>query len=148
LHAALARAIENLAENPYQDTLAALAWMVADRLLEFRIATPVNSLDGEFHDKLGQFHDAHGNIIAFHGSPNDSERACHNYESLSCFYSWMDQREQQRTLDSVQRFSRLWENRDVNVRVFPLPEAIRRNLVKFTEYHPRPYTSPAPKRQE
>lgn len=147
LHAALTKSIEDLAGDLSQDTLAALAWMVADGLLEFRIATPANNLDGDFHDKFGQFHDEHGNVIAFHGSPNDSERAFHNYESVSCFYSWLDQREQQRTLDSVERFSRLWENRDVNVRVFPLPEAIRRNLVKFTEHHPRPYTT-APKRQE
>lgn len=147
LHAALTKSIEDLAGDLSQDTLAALAWMVADGLLEFRIATPANNLDGDFHDKFGQFHDEHGNVIAFHGSPNDSERAFHNYESVSCFYSWLDQREQQRTLDSVERFSRLWENRDVNVRVFPLPEAIRRNLVKFTEHHPRPYTQ-ASKRQE
>jgi superfamily II DNA or RNA helicase len=147
LYAALVKSIEDLARDLSQDALAALAWMVADGLLEFRIATPANSLDGDFHDKFGQFHDAHGNIVAFHGSPNDSERAFHNYESVSCFYSWLDQREQQRTLDSVERFLRLWENRDLNVRVFPLPEAIRRSLVKFTEYNPRPYT-PAPKRQE
>ncbi|WP_394538810.1 DEAD/DEAH box helicase family protein [Lysobacter enzymogenes] len=147
LHAALAKSVEDLAEELSQDALAALAWMVADELLEFRIATPANNLDGDFHDKFGQFHDAHGNVVAFHGSPNDSERAFHNYESVSCFYSWLDQREQQRALDSVERFSRLWENRDFNVRVFPLPEAIRRNLVKFTEHHPRPYTS-SPKRHE
>ena len=147
LHAALAKSIENLAGDLSQDTLAALAWMVADGLLEFRIATPANNLDGDFHDKFGQFHDAHGNVVAFHGSPNDSEKAFHNYESVSCFYSWLDPREQRRTQDSVERFLRLWENRDPNVRVFPLPEAIRRNLVKFTERHPRPYTA-APKGQE
>lgn len=147
LHAALAKSIEDLAGDLSRDTLAALAWMVADGLLEFRIATPANNLDGDFHDKFGQFHDAHGNVVAFHGSPNDSERAFHNYESVSCFYSWLDPREHQRTHDSVERFLRLWENRDVNVRVFPLPEAIRRNLVKFTERHPRPY-SPASIRKE
>ncbi len=146
LHAALVKTIEDLSGDLSKDALAALAWMVADELLEFRIATPANNLDGDFHDKFGQFHDAHGNVVAFHGSPNDSERAFHNYESVSCFYSWLDQREQQRALDGVERFLRLWENRDVNVRVFPLPEAIRRNLVKFTEHHPRPYTA-APKRQ-
>ncbi|MGO1000109.1 DEAD/DEAH box helicase family protein [Lysobacter sp. CA196] len=147
LHAELAKSVEDLAGDLPQDSVALLAWMVADELLEFRIATPANNLDGDFHDKFGQFHDAYGNVVAFHGSPNDSEKAFHNYESISCFYSWLDSREKQRTKDSVERFLRLWENRDVNVRVFPLPEAIRRNLVKFTEYHPRPYT-PAPKRQE
>lgn len=149
LHAALAKSIEDLASDLTQDTLTALAWMVADGLLEFRIAMPANNLDGDFHDKFGQFHDAFGNVVAFHGSPNDSEKAFHNYESVSCFYSWLGDRENQRTQDGVERFSRLWENRDANVRVFPLPEAIRRNLVKFAERSDRPYRSkppePAPK---
>lgn len=147
LHAALRKSITDLAVDLYQDTLSALAWMVADELLEFRIAMPANNLDGDFHDKFGQFHDSHNNVVAFHGSPNDSERAFHNYESVSCFYSWLDTREHQRTQDSVERFLRLWENRDVNVRVFPLPEAIRRNLVKFAERAPRPYR-PVPPRKE
>ena len=147
LFAALTKSVEDLAGDLSQDTLTVLAWMVADELLEFRIAMPANNLDGDFHDKFGQFHDEYGNVVAFHGSPNDSERAFHNYESISCFYSWLDAREHQRTQDSVDRFLRLWENRDVNVRVFPLPEAIRRNLVKFAEKKMRPY-APSPIRKQ
>lgn len=142
LYAALSHAVEQLAGDLSQDTLTALAWMVADGLLEFRIATPAGGLDGDFHDKFGQFHDANGNVVAFHGSPNDSEQAFRNYESISCFYSWLDARENQRVQDGVERFALLWENRDPNVRVFPLPEAIRRNLVQFTQHGPRPYTGP------
>lgn len=144
LHAALAQSVEALAGDLSADTLAVLAWMVADGLLEFRIAMPANSLNGDFHDKFGQFHDAHGNVVAFHGSPNDSEKAFHNYESISCFYSWIDAREGQRTQDSVDRFARLWENRDANVRVFLLPEAIKRNLVQFAERSSRPYGNKPP----
>ncbi len=142
LLAALTRSVDQLASDLTTDTLAALAWMVADGLLEFRIAMPAGGLDGDFHDKFGQFHDAHGNVVAFHGSPNDSEQAFRNYESISCFYSWLDARENQRAHDGVERFSRLWENRDPNVRVFPLPEAIKRNLVQFTQHSHRPYSRP------
>lgn len=145
LLAALSRSVDQLAGDLSADTLTALAWMVADELLEFRIAMPAGGLDGDFHDKFGQFHDAHSNVVAFHGSPNDSEQAFRNYESISCFYSWLDARENQRAQDGVERFSRLWENRDPNVRVFPLPEAIKRNLVQFTQRGSRPYT-PAPDR--
>lgn len=143
LHAALSRTIEQLASDFTSDTLTALAWTVADGLLEFRIAIPAGDLDGDFHDKFGQFHDADGNAIAFHGSPNDSERAFRNYESISCFYSWMDAREAERVRLEIERFDRLWSNRDANVRVYPLPDAIRRNLVEFTQRSPRPYSRPA-----
>jgi len=142
LHAALSRTIEELASDLTDDTLTALAWAVADGLLEFRIAVPAGDLDGDFHDKFGQFHDADGNAIAFNGSPNDSERAFRNYESISCFYSWLDERESKRVDLEIERFSRVWSNCDANVRVYPLPDAIRRNLVQFVERGPRPYRKP------
>lgn len=143
LHTALSRTIEELASDFTDDTLTALAWAVADGLLEFRIAIPAGDLDGDFHDKFGQFHDIDGNAIAFNGSPNDSERAFRNYESISCFYSWLDERESKRVDSEVERFSRVWSNRDANVRVYPLPDAIRRNLVQFVERGSRPYRKPA-----
>lgn len=146
LHGALSRSMEELAKDMEGDTLAALAWMVADALLEFRIAIPTGDLDGDFHDKFGQFHDEEGNSIAFHGSPNDSERAFRNYESISCFYSWVDEREARRVASEIARFRRVWENRDVNLRVYELPEAIRRNLVQFTERSDRPYKKPPERR--
>ncbi len=40
LRAALNQALEDLEQDLARDTLAALAWMVADGLLEFRIAIP------------------------------------------------------------------------------------------------------------
>jgi hypothetical protein len=82
LREALQRTLEQLEADLEADTLGAFAWMVADGLLEFRIAVPAGDLDGDFHDKFGIFRDAHGNAVAFHGSANDSERAFRNYESL------------------------------------------------------------------
>lgn len=68
LCAALERSIAELAADLEHDTLTALAWLVADGLLEFRIAIPTAELDGDFHDKFGIFRDAQGNGVAFHGS--------------------------------------------------------------------------------
>src|SRR5574338_510955 len=93
---ALDRAISDLERDLETDTLAALAWMIADGLLDFRIAIPTAELDGDFHDKFGIFRDVAGNAVAFHGSPNDSERAFRNYESISIYYSWVDAREANR----------------------------------------------------
>jgi superfamily II DNA or RNA helicase len=142
LHAAMKRTLDELATDLVGDTLAALAWMVADELLEFRIAVPTADLDGDFHDKFGIFGDANGDALAFHGSSNDSAQAFRNYESIDVFYAWADERDAERVVHHQARFERLWSNRDANVRVFALPEAIRRNLVEFADSTSRPYPAP------
>lgn len=142
LKAALERVISDLEQDLETDTLAALAWMIADGLLDFRIAIPTAELDGDFHDKFGIFRDAVGDAIAFHGSPNDSERAFRNYESISIYYSWVDPREASRVTSESARFDLLWSNGDLNLRVYPLPDAVKRNLIAFTTRLPRPYTPP------
>lgn len=124
------------------ETLSAIAWMVADGLLQFRVACPVNDLDGDFHDKFGIFSDASGAAIAFNGSPNDSEKAFRNYESISVFYSWIDDREKARVEGQKDRFKRLWENQDANIRAYEMPDAIKQNLIEFRNRAPRPYTPP------
>lgn len=143
LRAALERALEDLARDLATDTLSTLAWMVADGLLDFRIAIPTGELDGDFHDKFGVFRDASKNAIAFHGSPNDSERAFRNYESISIYYSWIDDREFARVKGQQERFDLIWGNGDVNVRVYQLPDAVRRNLIEFTTRSERPYPAPS-----
>lgn len=145
LKASLEAAIVDLESNLNTDTLAALAWMIADGLLDFRIAIPTADLDGDFHDKFGIMKDVDGNAVAFHGSPNDSARAFRNYESISIYYSWLDRREAMRVEAEKSRFDLLWNNGDINVRVYALPDAVRRNLIAFTTKLPRPYVQPKPK---
>jgi len=144
LKAALESAIADLEQDLTRDTLACLAWMVADGLLEFRVAIPTADLDGDFHDKFGIFHDTVGDAMAFHGSPNDSERAFRNYESISVYCSWLDAREASRVSAQQTRFDLIWTNGDANLRVYALPDAVRRNLIAFTERYPRPYRQPQP----
>jgi hypothetical protein len=69
LRTALKHNIANLADMLKKDTLSALAWMVADEIIIFKLALPHEKLDhGEFHDKFGIFTDAQGNQISFSGS--------------------------------------------------------------------------------
>ena len=142
LRVTMKRSLEELESSLEAETLAAIAWMVADGLLEFRIACPANDLDGDFHDKFGVFSDAAGDRIAFHGSPNDSAQAFRNYESISAFYSWVDDREAARVDAERERFRLLWENLDANVRTYEMPDAIRLNLIEFCDRSPRPYQKP------
>ncbi len=148
LRATLQRSLDELEAALETDTLSAISWMVADGLLEFKVASPANGLDGDFHDKFGIFTDRAGDGIAFHGSPNDSAKAFRNYESVSVFYSWIDEREGQRVAAERRRFELLWENADPNVRTFAMPEAIRRNLIQFRDRAPRPYSPPERPRED
>lgn len=137
----LEQAITELANDLESNTLDALAWMLADGVLDFKIAIPTGELDGDFHDKFGIFWDTAGNGISFHGSQNDSQRAFRNYEAISVFYSWVDEREHQRVKNHQARFNNLWDNGDANLRVYEMPDAVRRNLLQYVTRAPRPYAS-------
>jgi hypothetical protein len=52
LRQVLAESIDDLEKSLTEDTLSALAWMIADGILDFKLALPRNKLQGgEFHDK-------------------------------------------------------------------------------------------------
>ena len=138
LRTSLSRSVEELRTSLEKDTLSAVAWMVADGLLEFKVAIPDAELCGDFHDKFGVFVDALGDSVAFHGSPNDSAQAFRNYESISIFYSWEGEREQERVKSEILRFEKLWSGADPNVRVHHMPEAVRRDLVRLRDHTQRP----------
>jgi superfamily II DNA or RNA helicase len=142
LYEALRRSLLELRRDLSNNQLSAISWMVADELLQFRIALPTAELDGDFHDKFGIFQDSVGNEIAFHGSPNDSQQAFRNYESIDVFCSWLDGREAERVRNHRQRFDRIWNNEEPNLRTFPLPEAIRHELAELRQENSRPYGKP------
>lgn len=142
LYASLKRTIDELADDLESEPVRALAWMVADGLLDIRLAIPTNALDGDFHDKFGIFKDSAGDRVAFHGSMNDSAQAFRNYEGLDVFTSWSEGLDGVRVAAHESRFERLWTNADINVRVYDLPDAIRKNLVEFTAQTERPYSTP------
>jgi len=122
------------------DTLNALAWMVADNVLEFRFAIPRDfDMGGDYHDKVGVFIDANGDIAAIHGSFNDSAKGSLNGEAFSVFRSWEEgqrpfvERHQSRLL-------RLWHSGNSQFEILTLPEAIRKEIVRLRTSS-RPYES-------
>lgn len=141
LRAALSRNIHDLERTLETDTLSALAWMVADGILSFKLAVPVSKLaGGDFHDKFGVFTDSAGIQVSFNGSYNESVQGTRNYESIKIFRSWEPAFGSLVQAD-VQRFERLWQNDDPNVRVFELPEAAREQILQLRESE-RPYPKP------
>jgi len=140
--------VTDLATTLRADVLAGLAWMVADGLVDFRVAVPTGILDGDFHDKFGVFTDDHDERIAFHGSPNDSAQAFRNFESISVYCSWHGSREAARVDAKQAFFDRLWNNEDPNLRIYALPEAVRLKLVELTTLSSRPYRAPVAAAQD
>lgn len=139
--AVLERNIGNLATALEKDTLSALAWMVADETLKFKLALPHHKLDrGDFHDKFGIFADFEGDQVSFNGSYNDSIQGTRNYESIKVFCSWNPAFAPLVRADA-DRFERLWNNLDPNVRVYELPEAAREQILKLRS-NDRPYPEP------
>lgn len=131
--------IEDLATSLEEDTLSALTWMVADGILDFRLALPHSELaDGEFHDKFGIFEDEHGYKVSFNGSYNDSRQGLRNYESLRLFRSWDLTNEFVR--DDEQKFRKLWHNTEPNVQTYPLPEAAHKKILNLRSGK-RPYST-------
>ncbi len=138
LHEVLRRNVLDLERTLEEDTLSALAWMIADGVLSFKLALPRGKLDdGDFHDKFGVFTDLEGDQVSFNGSYNDSIQGTRNYESIKVFKSWeptfapLVKAEQE-------RFDRLWCNLDPNVRVFDIPEITESMLRLRTGERPYP----------
>lgn len=134
--------ISDLASALERDTLSALAWMIADEVITFKLALPHNKLErGDFHDKFGIFTDAEGNQVGFNGSYNDSIQGLRNYESIKVFCSWQPAFAPLVQADT-ERFERLWRNQDANVRVYDLPDAAREQILMLRSGD-RPYSKSA-----
>lgn len=143
LREVLQRNITSLEDTLQRDTLSALAWMVADEILDFRLALPRNKLiGGEFHDKFGVFTDAEGYKVSFNGSYNESIQGTRNYESLKVFSSWEEPYAPLAKAEH-ERFERLWANLDPNVQVYTLPDAARASILKLRSKE-RPYKLSTP----
>ena len=122
-----------------QDTLNALAWMIADEVLEFRFAVPRDyEMRGDYHDKVGVFIDANEDVVAIHGSFNDSAKGSLNGEAFSVFMSW--QNGQRPYVEQHQaRLMKLWSDGNTQFQVLSLPDAIRQEIVCL-QNGARPYS--------
>ncbi len=121
-----------------------LAWLIQNHTLDIRIAIPLQS-DGTpedpttqldthhlFHEKVGIFTDANADQLAFNGSNNESVSGWQtNTESFHVFCAWEGGRDLERVQEEILRFERLWDNQLPNVRVFEIPEAIQKKLLRY-----------------
>ena len=130
-----------------QHRLGALAWMIANHFLEVRIALPLDPsgrpyLPGRqgalFHPKSGILADANGDRISFQGSVNETGAAwARNREKFDVHRSWFDPLDAQDILSEIDEFGTIWDRRDPQLLILPLPEAVRRHLNHFQHYFER-----------
>ncbi len=116
--------------------LELLAWMVARGHLDVKVAVPCDasgkpvSDDGIFHEKAGVIEDRTGEKIAWNGSLNETAAGWHtNWESINVYTSWGPQPE--RVVAEETNFARIWANRSPHLSVVDVPDAVRRDLLRF-----------------
>ncbi len=142
LKRSLEEQISDLRYDLEYQTRNAIAWMVADGLLEIRFAIPQHDLSGDFHDKFGILTDAGGNKVAFHGSQNDSEHALRNYEAYTVYCDWLGERDAEGVEYQERRFDRLWEGNVKDVAIHTIPDGVRDQIVQLRDDDFRPYNLP------
>ena len=116
--------------------LELLAWMIAHGHLDVKVAVPCDSqkkpvpADGIFHEKAGIIEDRGGDKIAWNGSLNETPAGWrHNWESINVYTSWGP--DPGRVAGEEANFARIWANKAQRVIVLDVPDAARRDLMRF-----------------
>ena len=139
IYQALFRSIEQLKTDLEEDTRVAISWLIADRIMDIKIVIPKNKLSGgDFHVKFGIIKDIDNSKIMFMGSYNDTAHANINYEELVIFNSF-----EENSIGIIQQkemlFQRIWENKDLNLRIVNVPDFAMENIKSLKGNSPRPY---------
>ncbi len=108
-----------------------LAWLLAEKRLDIRVAVPARDNWGIFHPKLGIFSDEDGFRLSFEGSVNETAGGWRkNFERFKVHRSWVEGQDVYVERDA-ETFERLWDDDHDYVRVHELPEAIRKELIDW-----------------
>ncbi len=117
------------------DALELLAWMVANGILDVKLAVPCDlhrhpiGDDSIFHEKTGIIEDKTGDRLAFNGSINETEFGwARNWESFNAFTSWNDG---PRVDQEETNFAKLWADRARRAITLDVPAALRQQLLTF-----------------
>ena len=119
-----------------EGALELLAWMVEHGHLDVKVAVPCGAdrrpvADAAlFHEKSGVVEDRAGNRLAWTGSLNETAAGWRrNWETLNVYTSWGP--EPARVDQEERNFARLWADRSTRVIVLDVPDAVRRDLLRF-----------------
>jgi Superfamily II DNA/RNA helicases, SNF2 family len=126
-----------------REALELLAWMVAQGILDVKVAVPCDEhrrpipSDGLFHEKAGIIEDRVGDVIAWNGSLNETGAGWqYNWESINVYTSWGV--EPKRVIEEQENFARIWANQSRRVITLDVPAAVREDLLRFMPADDRP----------
>lgn len=160
-------------EDDFQeDHVAALGWLLANNILEIRIALVYESgklLNGEqaisssiMHQKVGVLFDEEFNGLSFSGSNNESASGwLDNVEEFKVFCSW-DPGQKPYFESDREKFERMWNGQHPSVKIVTLPQAVaddliekgrdfnveRISLARYKNYHKPPQIREKNKKEE
>lgn len=140
LRTSLRKNIDEIAAHLHKDVLNVFAWLLADDIIEFKFAVPKKNTEGDYHDKVGVCIDEQSNILAFHGSFNDTYKGSLNGEAFSVFQSWIPGQDVYST-EHLRRLQNLWNNGNSQFNVIPFEEALRKDFIGLRT-DSRPYKLP------
>ena len=135
--------LEKLQDEFAQNHVKALGWLLANGLLEIKLALPIGTdysqkindgddFNGLFHQKVGILTDKNGDELSFSGSINESASAwVYNDEEFKVFKAWPIASEY--FIRDKGRFHELWNGLRPNTKVYDLPEAIKNNLIQYAK---------------
>ncbi|MCQ2218754.1 MAG: DEAD/DEAH box helicase family protein [Paludibacteraceae bacterium] len=130
--------LDNIESEFEKDHVKALGWMLANGLLEMKLAVVCNidkrgkNIKGLFHQKVGIIRDCAGNALSFSGSINETASAwVNNDEEFKVFNSWSDSVSYLNS--DIQKFDEIWNAQRDNIKVFNLPSAVKQNLISFSK---------------
>lgn len=135
-------ALDDIEDAIIRDHVRALAWLVANKHLDIKVALVVDSSGrpmnydaalryGIFHQKVGILEDADGNTISFSGSVNETASAWEgNIEEFKVFRSWVEGEIQHLESDTG-KFERYWYGNTSRLKIYDVPDAVRQKLVEL-----------------
>lgn len=141
---------EGASARPRVELLAAL---LAMGWLEIRVALPRRP-DGRLltgaveHARMAIVHDHEGNALVGYGSVNETWHGWRQpTEQMDLFASWEEPVWSRYGQTKMERFERMWEERDPQVLVIDLPRTVREQLISFAPAQLPAQFQPAPVEQ-
>ena len=108
-------------------TLKCLTWLLREKRIEIKVALMKDAL---FHPKVWLFEHS-GDVVAAHGSGNATHAGIRrNIEQIVLSRSWQDPNQRYIAEKLSYEFERLWERKDDNCIVIPMPEAVKERLLR------------------
>lgn len=135
--------LTNLEDTLISDHVKALGWLLSQGRIEIKLAIVVDDKGlpitkenlishGLFHQKVGILTDKEGNHLSFSGSINETASAwTRNDEEFKVFKEWEESCEYYKK--DREKFDEIWSGNKDNVRVIPLPKAIREELISYSK---------------